>query len=160
MTDYVRGLRAAIGHAPLITPGSSVVVLDGSGRILLMRRGDTGDWGLPGGLMEPGESLEQTARREVFEEVGLRLGELTLLGVFSGPELHYIYPNGDEIHNVTAAWTARLPARARPRVDGQEAVCARFFAPSALPADVLAPERPILARFAAAYDESRMRGQQ
>jgi 8-oxo-dGTP pyrophosphatase MutT (NUDIX family) len=51
---------------------------------LLQHRKD-GNWGLPGGLMERGESLEETAIREVYEETGLTLKCLTLLELFSGP---------------------------------------------------------------------------
>ena len=56
--------------------------------------------------MDPGESLEETARREVMEEVGLEVDELKLMNVFSGPEQYYQYPNGDQVFNVTAVYTA------------------------------------------------------
>lgn len=47
------------------------------------------------GGMEIGETVEETAKRELFEETGLTANSLELLGVFSGEELHYTYPNGD-----------------------------------------------------------------
>jgi 8-oxo-dGTP pyrophosphatase MutT (NUDIX family) len=72
-------------------------------QILLQHRRD-GDWGLPGGLMEPGESLEDTARREVREESGLKLNKLSLLDVFSGPELYLKLKNGDELYSVTTLY--------------------------------------------------------
>jgi ADP-ribose pyrophosphatase YjhB (NUDIX family) len=147
MNDYVRRLRAALGTEPLILVGSSVVVLDEAGRILLIERSDTGDWGLPGGLTDPGEALEDTARREVFEETGVKLEQLTLLGVFSGPEFHYRYPHGDEIHNVTAAYVAHVPAGTIARPDLQEARRAEFFELDAIPAAFLPPERPIVEEY-------------
>lgn len=45
--------------------------------------------------MEPGETFEQAARREAKEETGLTLGELRLIGIYSGPDRIVTYPNGD-----------------------------------------------------------------
>ena len=69
----------------MILNGSVAVVTDDAGRVLLQHRSD-GRWGLPGGLMELGESCEDTARRETREETGLALGGLRLLGVWSGKD--------------------------------------------------------------------------
>src|SRR3954454_25042734 len=107
MPEYVERLRAAVGTMPLILPGTNVVIIDDRDRVLLMKRADTGEWGLPGGLMEPGESFEDTGRRETLEETGLELDELRLLGVFSGPDYFSVCPNGDQVHNVTVAYVAR-----------------------------------------------------
>jgi ADP-ribose pyrophosphatase YjhB (NUDIX family) len=149
--DYIKELRALVGTRPLILPGTSLVITDDDGRVLLMKRADTGDWGLPGGFMEPGESFEETGRREAFEETGLEIGNLELLGVFSGPEYFYEYPHGDQVFNVTAAYTAR--AVGRPRADADEATEVRFFAVDDLPPDILGPEQPIVAAYVKALDE-------
>ena len=53
---YIEELRALVGSRPLILPGASVLVVDARGHILLQRRADSGLWGIPGGMMEPGES--------------------------------------------------------------------------------------------------------
>ncbi|WP_106400821.1 NUDIX hydrolase [Actinocorallia populi] len=142
-SDYITELRALVGTRPLILPGSSVVLVDESGRLLLIERADTGGWGLPGGFMEPGESFEDAARREVREELGIEIAGLSLLGVFSGPECYYRYPNGDEVFNVTAAFLADAPADAVFRPDPGEVRSFRFFDPEHLPPDLLVPERPI-----------------
>lgn len=147
MNNYVADLRKMVGTRPLILPGTSVVITDSAGRILLLERSDTGGWGLPGGIMELGESFEETGRREVKEETGLVVGDLTLLGLFSGPEYYYRYPNGDEIFNITAAYVARLPRDANITLDTAENSTWLFFGLDEIPETVITPERPIIAEY-------------
>lgn len=106
---YIEELRQLIGHHPLIMVGATVLLRDQHGRLLMMRRSDNNCWGVPGGALEPGETLEEAARRETFEETGLKITDLTLFGVFSGPELYYRYPSGDEVFNVSVVYTAQCP---------------------------------------------------
>lgn len=143
---YIAELRAKVGTQPLILPGAAVIVLDSNGHVLLLQRADTGGWGLPGGFTEPGESLEATARREVMEEVGLELGDLTLMSVFSGPEQYFRYPNGDEVFNVTVVYIATARDW-RLSEDPSEVAAARLFSISDLPAGLIAPEVPILEHY-------------
>ncbi|WP_116040384.1 NUDIX domain-containing protein [Amycolatopsis palatopharyngis] len=96
--------------------------------------------------MDPGEAFEDTGRREVREEIGVDIDELELLGVFSGPEYYYRYPHGDEVFNVTVAYTARV-AGGEIRPDHAEIGEATFFEPAELPADILGPERPIVDKY-------------
>jgi mutator protein MutT len=76
--------------------GGSVIV-HSKDRILLQLRKDNECWGYPGGCVELGESSEETAKRELFEETGLTANSLELFGVFSGKELFYTYPHGDMV---------------------------------------------------------------
>jgi 8-oxo-dGTP pyrophosphatase MutT (NUDIX family) len=101
MSDYIRELRSLVGTRPLILVGAVVIIQNDNYQILLQHRKD-GNWGLPGGLMEPGESLEETAIREVYEETGLTLNRLTMLELFSGPELYLKLKNGDELYSVNS----------------------------------------------------------
>jgi len=104
--DYILQLRQYIGHRPVLLVGAGILILDDQNRLLLMRRSDNGCWGFPGGSIEPGELVEDAARREVFEETNLEVGEITLFDVFSGPELFYKYPNGDEVYNVLIVYSS------------------------------------------------------
>lgn len=98
-------LRKKVGKIPLIQAGSAIIFVNDAGKILMIKNKVTSYWGLPGGSMELGESLEECARREALEEIGLVAGEIELLDVFSGNHMHNIYPNGDEVYNVAAIYT-------------------------------------------------------
>ena len=88
------------------------------------------------------------------EETGLEVGEMTLLGVFSGPDLLHVYPNGDEAAIVSIAYHSR-DYRGELRSDPAESLEARFFSPAELAEmDIIAPDRPVLA----AYLATRCRG--
>ena len=75
---------------PKIIVTGGAVIKDEFGRILLQRRSDYGNWGLPGGAMEPGESIEETMIREVKEETGITLKEYQFLTVYSGDRMMYM----------------------------------------------------------------------
>jgi 8-oxo-dGTP pyrophosphatase MutT (NUDIX family) len=105
--DYIGDLRKLIGTTPIIMCGANVILLNEKDEILLHHRVDKDWWGLPGGAMELGESLEEAASREVFEEVGLTCRNMKLFNVYSGKELYYKYPDGNEVYNVTATYICK-----------------------------------------------------
>ncbi|AWT34766.1 DNA mismatch repair protein MutT [Deinococcus arenae] len=141
---YVRELRARTGPLPLILSGACALLLRGEA-VLLQRRRDTGGWGTPGGLCEPGESLEDTLRREVHEETGLSVLDPLLFTVVSGAGTFVRLPNGDEFYQVSAAYVVRR-WEGVPRPDGTEGSELAFWPLDALP-DGLGPvDRAALAR--------------
>lgn len=99
---YILELRKieGIGHRPLQMVACAVFLFDEKGNVLLQKRADDFTWCVPGGSMELGETPEEAARREFFEETGLELGNLKLFNVMSGEDSHFTYPNGDEIYAV------------------------------------------------------------
>jgi len=105
--EYIRQLRQYIGHAPVLMVGAAILIVDDRNRLLLMKRSNSGCWGPPGGAVAPGEVVETAARRETREETRLEIGETSLFGAFSGPELYYKYSNGDEVYNVTIVYLSR-----------------------------------------------------
>ena len=102
--DYLLNLRQLVGHRPLLMVGAAILIMDRENRLLMLKRSDSGCWGLPGGATEPGEVVEAAAKRETREEAGLEIGRMSLFNVFSGPGLFYKYPNGDEVYNVTIVY--------------------------------------------------------
>ena len=69
--------------------------IEDDGRILLIRRADNGLWALPGGGMEPGETVLGCAVREVREETGIDVDVTGLVGIFSNPAHVVVYPDGE-----------------------------------------------------------------
>ncbi len=144
--DYVHELRALVGHRPLILVAAGALIFDRAGRILLHRRTDGGQWAIPGGAMNLGESLEETARREVREETGLELGALALVDVFSGAEFFHEYPNGDQAYFVMAIYETH-DWRGTPVAERDEVLELAFFPLDALPPDLLPVARRVLDRY-------------
>ena len=143
--EYLLELRKLVGHRPLLMVGAAVLIVDEKNRLLLMKRSESGCWGPPGGSVELGEAVEMAARREVREETGLELEEITLFGVFSGPELFYVYPNGVEVYNVTIVYLARFKS-GDIRLNGEHTDW-RWFAPADIPESISPPIRPVVERF-------------
>lgn len=100
----------------IVTGGA--VIRDNEGRILFQRRSDYGDWGLPGGAMEPGESIEETMKREVYEETGLMITECELYSVYSGSRMEYKYPDGNEVVFVMFIFNATANLSEKLAMDG------------------------------------------
>ena len=107
MSSYIMDLRTVVGHRPLLQVGASVIVVDSENRILLQLRSDNHCWGYAGGSVELDEDVEDAAKRELLEETGLIAESLELFWVFSGKDLHYIYPNGDEVSNVDIVYVCK-----------------------------------------------------
>ncbi|MFS1513778.1 NUDIX domain-containing protein [Chengkuizengella sp. SCS-71B] len=143
--NYVSELRKEIGTKPLILTGAVVVILNNEDQVLLQQR-STGGWGLPGGLSELGESLEQTAIREVYEETGLTVNQLKLLNVFSGNDYYIKLKNGDEFYSTTAVYITRSFTGVM-RSDGIETKDLKFFSFDDLPIDLLKVYRKYLEPF-------------
>lgn len=140
--SYVMEMRALIGSRPFIVIGTCLFVFRRN-QLLMERRSDNGLWGLPGGSMEPGETLEQCARRELLEETGIHAIDLEFFHTFSGPELHHFYPNGDEAYIVTTGFVCRN-FEGEPRAADDESFEMRFFDLDDLPQDLNPPTRAVL----------------
>ena len=98
MKSYIKDMRKKIGSGPLIIAGAAVIVENDKGELLLQKRRDNGQWGYAGGCVEYGEKLEEAAQRELVEETGILAKKMDFFQNFSGEEMIYTYPNGDEVY--------------------------------------------------------------
>ena len=129
--NYVSSIREKIGHDLLILTGANVIILDDNNRVLLQKR-RSGSWGLLGGLLEIGETLEDTAIREVYEESNLKISDLHLVNVFSGPKYHFKLDNADEIYVITSVYYTR-EFKGELIADNNESLELKFFKMHELP---------------------------
>lgn len=97
--NYIQTMREMIGNEPLLTVGCGVIIEKGN-QILLQHRTDADIWGIPGGVLELGEQISDTARREAQEETGLIIGDMDFFGVYSGEEGFAEYANGDQVFSI------------------------------------------------------------
>ncbi len=138
MSDYIMDLRKIVGHRTLIQCGVGVICVNERGELLLGRRADNHMWGYSGGSVEIDEKVEDSARRELYEEMGLVAEELEFFCVNSGPEVHYIYPNGDEVSNIEIVYLCRR-YNGEPKPQDGEMEELRFFAAEDIKLDEISP---------------------
>ena len=117
---YIMDLRKIVGHQTLLQVGASVIVEDPQGRVLLQKRTDNHCWGYPGGSTELDERVEDAAVRELLEE------------------LHYVYPNGDEVSNIDVVFLCREYSGVL-HCQQEESEELGFFAPGMLPEKLSPP---------------------
>jgi ADP-ribose pyrophosphatase YjhB (NUDIX family) len=110
-----------------LVPAASAVVVDDHGRILLHRRTDNGLWSIPGGAMEPGESIADTVVREVREETGFDVVPERIVGVYSNPRHVVTYPDGEVRQQFSVCFACRLAGGVA--ATGEESAEVGFFAP-------------------------------
>lgn len=147
MSPYLRQLRSKIGHDLLLLPSVAAVIHDEHGRLLLQEKSSGEGWSLPAGAIDPGETPEQAVRREVLEETGLHVAPGEILGVFSGADYRYVYPNGDAVEFTVVVFRCTVVAKSDSPLD-PETKSLRYFhrgempaLPLPYPADVLFPAR-------------------
>lgn len=123
--------KKTAGPDTQVRVGVAVVIRDKQGRVLLEKRSDCGMWGLPGGAIEPGESVREAALREVKEETGLEVEIIRLVGIYSDPQERIVTYPDKVCQLVDILLEARpLSGKLAPSRESEEL---RFFDPSSLP---------------------------
>lgn len=129
--------------------GASVILYKNH-QILLQQRSDNKCWGYHGGKIEMGEIVEEAAKRELLEETGLVAHRLDLFGVFSGPDLHHVYPDGNEVDIIDIVFTCNDFSgelrRQESEVDGL-----KWFPFSEIPENISPPIKRALLKFIEMY---------
>jgi ADP-ribose pyrophosphatase YjhB (NUDIX family) len=133
-------LEAEHERALGIRPSVSAVILEPRKGLLLQQRSDGGQWGLPGGSVEIGESVAEATVREVREETGLEVAIRRLVGVYSDPGLQVVrYPDGNVWHYVNLCFECVV--RGGELTTCEETLALGFFPVRRLPATLLPNHR-------------------
>lgn len=127
--EYYRDPGAPHPHDVL--PAAFAAVRNAAGEVLLVRRIDDGNWELPGGRVEVGETVGAAVVREVREESGIAIELTALSGVYSDPTHVLVDPDGG-VHQQLALCFHAVPAGGEdPRFDGIETDAAAWHDPAA-----------------------------
>ena len=131
-TDYEKALG--------VRPSVCAIIFDRRGRLLLQQRSDGGQWGLPGGSVEIGESVAEAVVREVHEETGLTVRPRRIVGVYSDPALQVVrYPDGNVWHYVNVCFECDVQGGTLTTCD--ETLALAYFALRRLPRSLLPNHR-------------------
>lgn len=145
--DYIKYIRSRVGKDLINLTGVNVLIINSKNEVLLQKRGEYPfKWGLIGGITELGESLEDTAFREAFEETGLRIRNLNLLDTSSGKDCHLKLPNGDEAYFITIGFYTKT-YEGELLVDGKEKMDLKFYSPDSLPKEIPKTHRGLINKY-------------
>jgi 8-oxo-dGTP pyrophosphatase MutT (NUDIX family) len=129
ISPYVADLRKRIGSSRLLMPSVSAIVYGPLGEILLVRQRDGNLWSTPGGSIEIDESPVNAVVRETWEETGLLVQPIALIGVFGGPGFVVRYGNGDETQYVTSVFECSVKSGELTNATDETIAC-RFISES------------------------------
>jgi 8-oxo-dGTP pyrophosphatase MutT (NUDIX family) len=149
--SYIGWLREQVGHQKIISTSAVAVIRDEHRRVLLQKRRDFGVWGLPGGLQELGERIDETVRREVREEVGLEVKPKRIIGICTSPRLDRLFPNGDQVQPYLVSFGCEIVGGAQ-KIEEAEVLAIDWF-----DFDNLPPVTPVTQQVL--RDEQNFRGE-
>jgi ADP-ribose pyrophosphatase YjhB (NUDIX family) len=120
-------------------------VIEEPGKVLMIRRLDSGNWALPGGQLELGESLAACARREVLEETGIAVEVTGIVGIYSDPNHVIQYSDGEVRQQFNVCLIARRTA-GQAKVGDSESTSVGYFSPAEIESLSLHPTQQLRLR--------------
>ncbi len=145
MIDYIKNIRQKIGHDAIFCPGSGAVVYK-QGKVLLQKRADNGKWSIHGGALELGENYAQALERELKEEINIKPIDPQLIGIYSGKDFYFEYPNGDKIYDSLCVFLVE-EYEGNLQMDNEEVTDLQWFEIENLPEQLDNGDRLILKDF-------------
>ncbi len=131
LMDYIKWIRSKVGKEIIILSFSVACISNEKGEILLQKRDKEKDmWGLPRGALELGESAEEAAIRETFEETGLVIAVKHLIGLYS--KYFNEYPNGDKAQTICYSFKVDVIG-GEFSIDNKETFGLEYFSKDNLP---------------------------
>src|SRR5690606_2064507 len=110
MSEYYINLREKIGNQLIFMPCVAGIIRNDQGEILFGRKHNEQNWGLIAGAIELGETPAQAMTREAFEETGLHIDPLRIIGVYGGEEQRFTYQNGHQVEYVSIIFECKIIA--------------------------------------------------
>lgn len=148
--DYVQYIRSMVGNEAINLTGVNVLIINDKKEVLLQKRGEhpIGKWGLIGGIVELGESLEDAAVREAKEETNLEISELSLVGTTSGKDMYVVAPNGHQCYFISIGFSTKS-FTGELKIDRKETMDLRFFGMEDLPENMPISHRVMISKYVA-----------
>lgn len=134
--DYFTKIRQLAGNEKIILSSAAGAIIK-EGKILLVRRHNLSQtWSVPGGVQELGETIRETANREVLEEVGLYLEPIDLIGIYSSPKWDINLSNGGSIQQLIFFFLMEGKVD-KITIQESEATEWGFFTPEEMPGNIM-----------------------
>ena len=146
ISKYISDIRAKIGNDLLILTGTSAVVINERGEVLLQRRSDLDIWTILGGYLDPGEDVADGIIREVREEAGIAVSPEAIIAVLSGRDHFHTYFNGDQVAIINICFRCHPIDDSIPRPNDDESVDVRYFSPDELPENTYPIHKTLIAK--------------
>lgn len=132
MSNFYKNLRNSFGAELIFMPSAAGIVRNEAGEILFQNKGNGEKWSLPAGAIELGEAPAEAVVREVWEETGLFVKPIKILGVFGGKDFRYEYPNGHKVEYVVFVFDCQVQDGELNPIDNETAEL-RYFSADKMP---------------------------
>lgn len=139
---YISKIREKVGHDPVFMPCVGCVIVKDN-QILLQKRTDNGKWATHGGSMELGETFLDCLNRELKEELNIKVINPKVINIYTGEDMHYTYPNGDEVYMVCTVYLVE-EYTGNMKVDNKEVSEVKWFDIDKMPRSIHDPDQKVL----------------
>lgn len=121
MSTYYRQLREKIGSDLIFSPSVAAIIRNRDQEVLFVQSATDLLWSIPAGAIELGETPAEAIRREVFEETGLTVRPLRILGVVGGRDFRWTYLDGNRVEYLTVVFECQVESGELSAIDGEVA---------------------------------------